>query len=902
MRSRLFALLVIVFGTACGDGEIGDDPAAGGTGGAGGAAAAAGSGAAAGSAGTGGIPPEPVEDVDELVADQSLAIPQPGTFELRLLSPRWVEVRAITTKDPDPAPLDSWNIVSGSSLSAPAASSFAVTADGSAQPVSRVGFRRRVLYAPLAPRDLRIDNRLLLELESPLADGALVRVSDGSGSLWPASVVLEAAFDPLRPGPAIHVNQTGYARTLPKQARVGYWLGSLGELPAPVEPEFFLIRTKDGSVAHQGTLTPDPEHPDGFLGSPYQQVMAADFSSFDTPGNYRLRVPGLGASTPFFIGDGAVAAFARTYALGLYHQRCGVGNDLPFTRFVRKACHTAPAQIPTTAAEFSTTNALIADTTKDFTNQTAPTVTSVDTSLYPFQKSGTIDVSGGHHDAGDYSKYTTNSAYLIHSLVFAVDNFPGVAELDNLGVPESGDGKSDLLSAAKWEAEFLAKLQDSDGGFFTLVYPKHRRYEHDVLPENGDPQVVWPKTTAVTAAAVAALAEIGSSPRFRSEHGAAAGDAFIAKAELGWQFLEQAIAKHGKDGAFQVVYHYGQVFRHDDELAWAAAALFAATGQQKYAGALASFFPDPSAPSSFQWGWWRLFEGYGCAVRSYAFAARSGRRAASELDSAYLAKCEEQVRLCGDDQRRWADMDAYGTSFPDISKHYFGTGWYFSSHQAFDATVAHQLDPKPELIETIVSNMNFEGGTNPANVSYLTGLGWHRQREIVSQQARNDWQLLPPSGIVIGSTQAGFMWLDLYGSELGALSFPGDETPIYDRWADSFNVTTESVSVNLARSLASLAFLLTLTPAKDVAWKAAPATIVGLDTPPAVGEKRTLSLDVPGQELAGARLVWETSGGEPSFGRSFELVADSSGAGWVEVEAQWPDGRRAFARKDFAVP
>jgi len=52
--------------------------------------------------------------------------------------------------------------------------------------------------------------------------------------------------------------------------------------------------------------------------------------------------------------------------------------------------------------------------------------------LYPFVKRGTLDVAGGHHDAGDYSKYTINSAGLIHTLVFAVDVLPGVAQLDNL--------------------------------------------------------------------------------------------------------------------------------------------------------------------------------------------------------------------------------------------------------------------------------------------------------------------------------------------------------------------------------------------------------------------------------------------------------------------------------------
>jgi len=41
---------------------------------------------------------------------------------------------------------------------------------------------------------------------------------------------------------------------------------------------------------------------------------------------------------------------------------------------------------------------------------------------------------------GDYSKYTINSAALIHSLIFAVDAFEGAGDLDNLGLPESGDG------------------------------------------------------------------------------------------------------------------------------------------------------------------------------------------------------------------------------------------------------------------------------------------------------------------------------------------------------------------------------------------------------------------------------------------------------------------------------
>src|SRR5207244_5478616 len=67
----------------------------------------------------------------------------------------------------------------------------------------------------------------------------------------------------------------------------------------------------------------------------YQQVLEADFSALNKPGEYRLYVQGLGTSFPFFIGDEVAGAFARTSALGIYHQRCGMANELPFTRFTQ---------------------------------------------------------------------------------------------------------------------------------------------------------------------------------------------------------------------------------------------------------------------------------------------------------------------------------------------------------------------------------------------------------------------------------------------------------------------------------------------------------------------------------------------------------------------------------------
>src|SRR4029079_11947919 len=141
---------------------------------------------------------------------------------------------------------------------------------------------------------------------------------------------------------------------------------------------------------------------------------------------------------------------------GLYHQRCGAANSFPFTRHTHGVCHSNVVDVPVPQSSFAFTWNTISNYTLDYTDNprhTAPPLRSQASQLYPFVTTGKLNVTGGHHDAGDYSKYTINSASLISFLVFAVDAFPGVAALDNLGLPESGDGTSDLLQEAKWEAD-----------------------------------------------------------------------------------------------------------------------------------------------------------------------------------------------------------------------------------------------------------------------------------------------------------------------------------------------------------------------------------------------------------------------------------------------------------------
>src|SRR5580658_5842130 len=95
--------------------------------------------------------------------DQPLRLPPVGSYQLRVLAPSLLELTLVTTKPPDPAPLNQWNFVDAyGQVRLPEAGQFAVSADGHPIPIKQIGFKRRVLYAPFRRRDLRVGNYLYL--------------------------------------------------------------------------------------------------------------------------------------------------------------------------------------------------------------------------------------------------------------------------------------------------------------------------------------------------------------------------------------------------------------------------------------------------------------------------------------------------------------------------------------------------------------------------------------------------------------------------------------------------------------------------------------------------------------------------------------------------------------------
>ncbi len=206
-----------------------------------------------------------------------------------------------------------------------------VVADGS--PVTPEIYRQTVPLDHFATGKNEFGGRrrhiVTLELPAPASD---VRITAPNGQAYRAS-------DAAR-SPAIHVCHEGYATGGSKLAYVGAWLGhdSAGQ-PATTNAALSaataweLVRVSDGQSVASGTLSlvkaGSEAHDDGinYTGC---DIYAADFGSYDTPGEYRVDVVGMGQSYPFVIAADPYAEALRLAARFYYMQRSGMPLVQPY--------------------------------------------------------------------------------------------------------------------------------------------------------------------------------------------------------------------------------------------------------------------------------------------------------------------------------------------------------------------------------------------------------------------------------------------------------------------------------------------------------------------------------------------------------------------------------------------
>jgi len=82
--------------------------------------------------------------------------------------------------------------------------------------------------------------------------------------------------------------------------------------------------------------------------------------------------------------------------------------------------------------------------------------------------SAPLDLHGGWFDAGDQNRYTNWGASDVIELLRAYVESP-TAFTDDTNIPESGNGVPDVLDEAKWEIDWITRMQAADGSVLSIA-------------------------------------------------------------------------------------------------------------------------------------------------------------------------------------------------------------------------------------------------------------------------------------------------------------------------------------------------------------------------------------------------------------------------------------------------
>ena len=224
-------------------------------------------------------------------------------------------------------------------------------------------------------------------------------------------------------GSPVRVNQVGYLANGPKRAT--YVTDATGPLA---------WRLLDSAGTAVATGNTSPYGADAMSGENVQRI---DFGTFHSKGQgYRLAV-GDDVSEPFDIGANIYKTLRGDALAYFYNNRSGTPIEAKYVgdAYARPAGHLG----------------------------IAPNKGDTSVPCFPGTCDYSLDVRGGWYDAGDHGKYVVNGALAAWQLLdlyerSATHRDRGVADR-TLRIPEAGNGDPDVLDEAKWEIDFLLRMQ-----------------------------------------------------------------------------------------------------------------------------------------------------------------------------------------------------------------------------------------------------------------------------------------------------------------------------------------------------------------------------------------------------------------------------------------------------------
>ena len=395
-------------------------------------------------------------------------------------------------------------------------------------------------------------------------DNFSLTVQDVSGMVTDGE---ESKISPIR------IDQIGYLPDAVKTAVIA-------DLDAD---SFKVVRSPHGGTVFEGTLSEPTEN-----ASSGEIVRIADFTDLKMVGKYKIITSDGTESSEFTLSRQAYDKLLRETMRMLYLQRCGSELSPDHAGiYAHPVCHSELAVVYGTDQK--------------------------------------IDVSGGWHDAGDYGRYVVSGAKAAADLLLSYEMNNTL--IDNIGIPESGDGVDDRLQEARYELDWILKMQADNGG----VYHKVSGYNFPGLvkpQEETELMVVSPISNTATGdfAGVLALgARIFAGSGF--DELAALSAVYTEAAERAWTYLEEHRDEPGFTNPPEIVTGEYPDGKAGDERFWAAAELARTTGKELYRNAAADMLASGEVTAELGW----------VEMGGYGLYALLGDPALSEADSAYTA-------------------------------------------------------------------------------------------------------------------------------------------------------------------------------------------------------------------------------------------------------------------------
>lgn len=510
----------------------------------------------------------------------------------------------------------------------------------------------------------------------------------------------------------IHVNQQGF---LPES-------GKIAIVPNVVSGEFWLVDAKTGSEVLRGPLSQAQAW--DVAG---ETVKVADFTAFNKPGHYKIRVSEAGESPPFSIREKVYDPVLAAAVKSFYYNRASAPIEVEYAgQFARPAGH------PDTLV---------------YVHSSAASAT---------RPAGTVISSPkGWYDAGDYNKYTVNSGISTYTLLMALADFRGLFAELHLNIPESSNAVPDLLDEILWNLDWLVTMQDPhDGGVYHKLTTLNFSSEGMPHEQNAKRYVVQ-KSTAASLNFAALMAYASVVMRDYEQHFPGRAAHYQRAAESAWVWAKKnpkLLYVQPRDVSTGAYASANEDLR--DEWLWAGAELFSATGKKAYLSGLA--LPEkPRVPE------WSAVDGLGL----YALARNS------KAGKLHQGAREQLISMA---KRMVTEYWQSGYLVPMAEADFRWGSNAVAMNKAMVLLVANQLQPNKDYVPAARGLLDYVLGRNPTGYSYVTGFGSKSTQKPHHRISQYDGVAPPVPGMLAGGPQPGWQDECEYPSRLPAKSYLDD--------------------------------------------------------------------------------------------------------------------------------